>query len=436
MNTTTTDAPAPAALRLYWALLAALALAWLGCEAAALAGFGESPAYLVLYNVGQEPHLTVALGSVFFLHFASRPGSRDLLAAAALGLVAGAGLYVLRLSRGLDALPANAVFAGVGAASLCVLAWRAWRSHGSRRARVLGALLPAALLAGGVALSLYLLTATVWLCPATDDALLYAADGGLGTQVSFAVGRLFRAAPLLATFALAVYNLVPAAFVLLLALYQRADPSLRRTPFPAFLLASVVGYAMYLLFPAVGPVYAFGPAFPDDPPAAADVLAGALATPPVLRNCMPSLHTTWALLLVWHARPLARWVRVVAAVFLVFTLLATLGLGLHYAVDLVVAFPFALAVQAALARRLAPLALGTGLVVTWLLLLRFGLPLVTASPPLTVAGALATVAVSWLVEHRLYRATAPLSLPAAAALHPVRHLDEQVAGQDQPAAEE
>src|SRR5205085_1858625 len=114
-----------------------------------------------------------------------------------------------------------------------------------------------------------------------------------------------------------------------------------------------------------------------------------------------SLHTTWALLLFWHARPLALGFRLLTLVFLVCTLLATLGLGLHYAVDLVVALPFALAVQAVTVpapprQRLAMLALGASLVAAWLLLIRFGLSLLTVSPLLTVPAAFATVVVSSL----------------------------------------
>jgi hypothetical protein len=435
--------PAPSALRLYWRLLAGLVLVWLGCEAAALAGYGTSPALLVCQDVGSRAHVTGALGSVFFLQFASRPGRRELLTTAGLGLVTGAVLFFLKRQAGQFAELGSAVFAGVGLASLGVLSWRAWHGSGGRCARALGVLLPATLFAGSVALSGYLLRLTVLLCPRTNDALLYAADEVFGTQLSFAIGRAFVAVPALLVVSALVYQIVPAAFAALLALYQRADASQLRSPLPAFLLASAVGYMIYLVFPAAGPIFCFRAVFPAAPPAVSEVLANLPAVESEFRNAMPSLHTTWALLLWLHARPLARWFRVLTAVFLVFTLLATLGFGQHYAFDLVVAFPFTLAVQAATTAapprpRLAALALGAGLVVAWLLLLRFGLTLLVVSPPLTAFAALATVVISSLAEHRIWRRARLVSgrTRAGSALEPVGNFDEQIAGQDQPAAKE
>ena len=46
---------------------------------------------------------------------------------------------------------------------------------------------------------------------------------------------------------------------------------------------------------------------------------------------VPLLHSTY-----WHARPYGRWAKIVAAVFIAGTFLATMGLGEHFFVDLVV----------------------------------------------------------------------------------------------------
>ena len=59
---------------------------------------------------------------------------------------------------------------------------------------------------------------------------------------------------------------------------------------------------------------------------------------------MPSLHVAWALLVYWLWRS-SRWRWIVLA-YLLLTMLATLGGGEHYLVDVVAAFPFALAVWA------------------------------------------------------------------------------------------
>jgi len=404
--------PAAATLRQYWLLLGGMVLVWLGCEAGALAGWPAAPTWFALGHLARFPFFALGLGGPFFLHFGSRPGWSVAAATAALGLGLGALFYLLGPRVGLEVLPVNAPFAGLGAASLAVLAGRACVSRGRRRAGTLAVLLPACLLTGLTVLGVHFLRLSVVLCPTTDDGLLYAADDALGGQLSFVVGRLFNAVPLLGLAAVLTYVSVAGAFVLLLILHQRADPSQRWTPLPVFVVASLVGYFVYLLFPAVGPEGVFGPAFPDSPPPVAAVLADPPAAGPQPRNCVPSLHLTWALFLFWHARPLAAWFRAFAGAFLVLTLLATLGLGQHYAIDLVVAFPFALAMQAAFAPagprpRLAAGTLGLALFAAWLLLLRFGLPLLAACPPLTGAAAVATVAVSCLAEHRLYRLTAP-----------------------------
>jgi hypothetical protein len=68
--------------------------------------------------------------------------------------------------------------------------------------------------------------------------------------------------------------------------------------------------------------------------------------PGAARNCMPSLHLAWALIL-WRttvgARAAVRWA---AIAFVLVTALATLGSGEHYLVDLIVAAPFAVALLA------------------------------------------------------------------------------------------
>jgi hypothetical protein len=53
------------------------------------------------------------------------------------------------------------------------------------------------------------------------------------------------------------------------------------------------------------------------------------------------------LLIWWSLRYSKNWMRVLATVFLALTLLATLGLGEHYPIDLVVALPFAVAAMSA-----------------------------------------------------------------------------------------
>jgi hypothetical protein len=122
--------------------------------------------------------------------------------------------------------------------------------------------------------------------------------------------------------------------------------------------------------------------------------------PDVRLNAMPSLHTAWALLIFWRTRRNRFAIRAVAGLFLLLTLLATLGLGEHYVIDLVVAVPYVVAVRAlcmttaGLRARLAVFSCGAAMVGLWLSGLRSGallhIPVVTAwgLAVLTVASSL------------------------------------------------
>lgn len=124
-----------------------------------------------------------------------------------------------------------------------------------------------------------------------------------------------------------------------------------------FLVLGLVGPLVYVLFPVVGPMFAFGvdgqgfqagnfwpsvvPALDLDPSAMPfdDI------TP---RNCMPSMHTAWALALFIHSRRGPAWLRYGGTFWLICTLMATLGFGYHYGVDLVAGAVLCLTVESAL----------------------------------------------------------------------------------------
>jgi membrane-associated phospholipid phosphatase len=101
----------------------------------------------------------------------------------------------------------------------------------------------------------------------------------------------------------------------------------------------------YRICPAAGPLYLFGRHFPD---------AVTQMVQPHLRimggvalNCAPSGHVAWALVLWWFTYRYCGWrMRFFAGGFFFLTCLATLGLGEHYVIDLVVAVPFAAALMA------------------------------------------------------------------------------------------
>ena len=119
--------------------------------------------------------------------------------------------------------------------------------------------------------------------------------------------------------------------------------------------AGLFGYFLYLIFPAAGPLYLTGRQFPGSPFPFSElrslllrghVLRMIPISQDVCRNAMPSLHMTWALLMAFNCKPFPRLVRALAVMYVFATVLGTLGTGEHYLIDLVVAFPFAVAVQA------------------------------------------------------------------------------------------
>jgi hypothetical protein len=127
------------------------------------------------------------------------------------------------------------------------------------------------------------------------------------------------------------------------------------------------------------------------------------------RNAIPSLHMAWVLLAWWNSKGLAAWIRWIAAAFVFFTVLATLGTGEHYFVDLVVAFPFALMVQALClyplpfgigARRVAFL-FGTFASLAWMALVSFATPVFWISPIIPWTLVAATISLSIWLMYRL-----------------------------------
>jgi hypothetical protein len=122
------------------------------------------------------------------------------------------------------------------------------------------------------------------------------------------------------------------------------------------------------------------------------------------RNAMPSLHATCVFLVFWYARGLSRVERAVAAICVLLTLLATVGTGEHYAIDLVVAVPFTAMIIALTnllvgndrARQYVPLGIGLGVVTAWLLALRYATNFFWQSLVIPWLAILATLAISYL----------------------------------------
>jgi len=86
------------------------------------------------------------------------------------------------------------------------------------------------------------------------------------------------------------------------------------------------------------------------------------------------------------------------------TIFTTLAHGEHYFVDLVVAVPFALAIQAAWTQRWNTMAVGFGLVAGWFLLLRYGVHAII-KPALPGTLVMVTLLVCGYLTSQLMRST-------------------------------
>ncbi|MFG2265710.1 phosphatase PAP2 family protein [Streptomyces sp. NPDC048720] len=227
-----------------------------------------------------------------------------------------------------------------------------------------------ALLLKGVGLGLLLVagrkTGDTWLVitsktrPTVLDQYVATADHALGDP-SWLVGRLVRATGPVGAHALDYVYAQLAVAAVVVTMYQLRNVAAERR-FPrhhlvrTFLVIGLVGPAIYMVFPVVGPVFAYGAdgghwavadLWPDTPTPVTGPhhMAFDGITP---RNCMPSLHTAWATAIFLHSRKGPRVLRFAGAFWLVATLTATLGFGYHYGADLVAGVVFTLTIEAAL----------------------------------------------------------------------------------------
>jgi hypothetical protein len=252
------------------------------------------------------------------------------------------------------------------------------------------------------------------------DLYLYTFDASLHVQIPFIVGRQFAQHPSLRVTALVAYIglSIPIAFVFAGQVRRVREKALQC--FAAFLLTGPIGILFYNFVPALGPAHLLHQDFPWRPlptEQAARIFLEpiALAGP---RNAIPSLHMAWVLLAWWYSRGLSWWERGIALFYLIFVGLATLGTGEHYFIDLVVAVPFALFVEALFAfdlpwtaaKRISGITFGLLSTLAWLASLRFTPHIFWSTPILPWTPCAATVAFILYLEsslHSISRQPAP-----------------------------
>ncbi|MET8797856.1 DUF5933 domain-containing protein [Nocardia sp. NPDC004568] len=341
--------------------------------------------------------------------------------------------------------------------AVALVAWLRWTGVERRNAlhaAALGALLILATKVGDVWLHI-----TVDLRPRVLDQYVMLADHALGDP-AWVMGRVLETlGPIPDAVLHWVYIELPAAAIVVAVWQLRSVAASGRWPnhylVRTFLVLGLVGPLVYILFPVVGPMFAYGVDgngfqlgnfWPNVLPPldrAPEAMAFDSFSP---RNCMPSMHTAWALALFLHTRRNSNgslaptWLRWGGMFWLLCTLAATLGFGYHYGVDLVAGAVLCLTVESALREpergwgrfRVRLVAGGAVILVTLLVGYRY-LAVQMADYPVVagsiVSALLAAMAAgfhaTWFARHRRER-----TVPAAGATLPDRAADAVAATAD------
>ncbi|WP_328859451.1 DUF5933 domain-containing protein [Streptomyces sp. NBC_00306] len=226
------------------------------------------------------------------------------------------------------------------------------------------------LLLKGVGLALLLVagrkTGYTWLLitsktrPKVLDPYVATADHALGNP-SWLAGRIVAATGTVGEHVLDFVYIQLAVAAVLVALYQLRNVAAEGR-FPGhhlvrtFLVIGLLGPGIYMIYPVVGPVFAYGAdggawavanLWPDIPPPVGipRPMPFDEITP---RNCMPSLHTAWATAIFIHSLKGPPILRFAGGFWLIATLGATLGFGYHYGADIVAGVVFTVTIEAAL----------------------------------------------------------------------------------------
>jgi len=257
----------------------------------------------------------------------------------------------------------------------------------------------------GQAATACLLNLTIRDLPNVYDPVLYRFDAMLGLGFISQAADLLRAHAALRQTVLWIYML-PTIWIILgtASEYLNGDPA-RPTLMLQFLAATLLGYPLYYLMPAESPIYFFVGLFPDHLPSASAVATHLVPAPaPAFRNAMPSLHTTWLLLVLLALRRSPLWQRAIGAALLAGTILATLGFGEHYAVDLIAALPLVLLVRGTCAAALPlrnpsrwqAILTGTILLSAWILAVRSAPASLAHAWPIQTLSAASLLLPAWL----------------------------------------
>jgi PAP2 superfamily len=204
--------------------------------------------------------------------------------------------------------------------------------------------------------------------PLTFDLYLLEFDRALGGDISFWLGRIVQSSNVLLYPVAFAYGGLALDVAIVIGPQMFEQRSGRGDLLTVLGAAGAAGCLLYAVVPATGPRFVF-PDFPVHLPA---VVAPQLipVNAVAMRNAVPSLHFSWTLLLCWMAKDAEAYVRWVAGAFLILTFIATMALGQHYFVDLVVALPFTMIFIGLFERNYRVAILSATVLCAWFVMLR------------------------------------------------------------------
>lgn len=311
----------------------------------------------VLHAQGIGPSLlksmwTVCLGNAFFCHlvlgfylywlrhFGVRRSTGYLAAVTLVGVLAEAGLYLL---RGDEPTLFRIILSGAGLGAAGLLAFllelrdaQVRRRHGLCFLAL--CLLPLSCFSGG-----WLVNSAARTSPMVYDLHLHAADLTLYRPLSAWMCLNIGSGQL--AFFQVVYELLGLLMVLVEVEFLSQPGKFRQNPLILFYLQGAFAVVFYYLLPGVGSsfVFQYFPALVPMRNFAIEPFAWAGLQP---RNCFPSMHVCWmfsAVSLLVAGTPR---LRPLLALFLAATLVSVFCVGNHYIVDVLASFPMAAASHA------------------------------------------------------------------------------------------
>ncbi|MEJ2794767.1 fused MFS/spermidine synthase [Iodobacter sp. LRB] len=254
------------------------------------------------------------------------------------------------------------------------------------------------------------------LSPRVYDAILYKFDASLGFSASVILSKYIADNPNLLNFIIyPVYLALPLGMGLqYVQQMQSKEPP--KTYLLLFWFSSIfiVCLLAYLLLPAMGPKYLFGNYFPHNMPPLDNIISIPVVNQATFpRNAFPSMHFGWAFTMWLNAILMkGKWQARFFFIIGILTIIATLGLGEHYLIDLIVAVPFSYALQGIFLRglpienvhRWKCILIGLSLWLFWVVTLRLSLDIYTKNNYLSWISVIFTIAVSSLYYRRMIKA--------------------------------